>query len=231
MPRKGRKPSAWSGGITFKLSVIIFLVLIIASSGNRSRLRSDRDSAITPTTPAPGFAWPTAVKFTDDEQFKVLKREDAILQLVNLGQEYFRRESHSGLTGGFYAGIPVGASFYLCYASAYQLADVVDLIDTRFQNNSWYRKDYPGYTIETIKERLQNNADVRGYNLRYLKETPIGTAVATIHFFPGPDDQCSSASATPTLQADQGTFTVHIQYLRPCKQIDERSYVCNTYGN
>jgi hypothetical protein len=207
MPRKGRKPGAWSGGITFKLSVLIFLVLIIvvliiASSGTQPR----RKSAITPTKPAQGFAWPTAVVFTDDEQFKVLKKEDALLQFGDLGREYFRKESHSGLTGGFYAGIPVGADFYMCYASAYQLADVVDLIDTRFQSNAWYRYDRPGYTIETVKEVLQNNADIRGYNLAYVKETPIGTVAATIYFF-----------------QDQMTNVAPRALPRPCKQIMEHS--------
>jgi hypothetical protein len=216
MPRKGRKPSAWSGGITFKLLVLIFLILIIASSGIQSWLRSDRDSTITPTTPTPGFPRPTAVVFTDDEQFKVLKREDAMLQLGNLGREYFRSERHQGITGGFYSGIPIGASLYICYASMSQLADVVDLIDTRFQNNSWHRKDYPGWTIEELKERLQNNADVRALQLDYSKDTPIGTAYAGIMFYQvyqGPDIPCGSASATPSLQADQGTFSVELHYL------------------
>ncbi|MBI2327106.1 hypothetical protein HYU92_02200 [Candidatus Curtissbacteria bacterium] len=159
------------------------------------------------------FKFAEEQRFTDDEQFKILKRDEKILNLGRFGTEYYRYEEHQGITGGLYSGQPIGATVNVCYVGDGDLTAVVDKIDSNFKGNSWIYKPVPGYTLETLKQKVRQGFDLSGYDLLYTKQTDEGTEYGTIGF-PQKNEEAICGDFDKKYPNSDFAFSLHLHFIK-----------------
>ncbi|MBI3624252.1 hypothetical protein HY218_01320, partial [Candidatus Saccharibacteria bacterium] len=167
-----------------------------------------------PANLAGRFAFPPEQRQTKDAEFNYLKSEEQRLGFGELGQQYYRLEQHQGVAGGFYSDTRLGASISACYAVSTSLALVVDKLDIVLRGNNWQRHDPPGYNLDTIRSRLDNGGDVSNYTLEYAKDSPDGTAYASLTFPQRSDPSSCGALLPSTARAPGGVFSITLHFLR-----------------
>ncbi len=185
------------------VEILLVLFIIVVIGGMNRLILSNKSYQTTKTTQSnSGYSFPKEQRFTNDKQSEVLVNEFEALDVQSLGTEYQKTVEHQGVTGGFYAGQPIGASINACYTSKGSLLSTVQEIEQRFTKNQWTRHDPPGYNLQTVLDKAKTNSTLSGYNLLYTKSTTDGIMYGSLGF----------ASCTDNIPSQNPVFTLSLNY-------------------